>query len=477
MIKAFLPYLYTGAIVTATGGAGYLIAEKNGFIETETPAQVALVQPDAGETKTPAIIEPVEEVKPEAQETEATAAEPVLPSFSTLRVEQDGSTVIAGSAPENSVVEILNGDEVIAKAQSATNGDFVVVLDKPLKPGSHSLIIRAKPKEGEPVFSAEAGLINIPKPDTQEEVTVLVSEADKPSRILQKPEAEEPVEIVSDTASASVEVAKVEEAKPEETPEVEPVVQEEVKTEELQEEPAKEVEVAAVEPETKSDVSEVKPAEIVKPQVPVLIEAADVENSKVFIAGTGEAGRSVNLYLNSKFLGTARVTKNNAFLYEGGQRLKAGSYDLRADMIDTETGKVVARAEVRLVHEPEEEPAPVQAAEVTPGPEPKPVETEATVAEVKVETPEPEVQEEVSQTEVEVASVEEPTVEKTEIRTGTAVIIRRGDSLWRVASRNYGEGIRYTTIFEANRDQVRNPNLIFPGQVLKVPENEEVSVQ
>ena len=39
-----------------------------------------------------------------------------------------------------------------------------------------------------------------------------------------------------------------------------------------------------------------------------------------------------------------------------------------------------------------------------------------------------------------------------------------------MARRNNGAGIRYTTIFEANRDQVRDPDLIYPGQVLKVPE-------
>jgi len=58
----------------------------------------------------------------------------------------------------------------------------------------------------------------------------------------------------------------------------------------------------------------------------------------------------------------------------------------------------------------------------------------------------------------------------TEIVTGSSVIIRKGDSLWRVSRRRYGLGIRYTTIFEANRDQIRNPHLIFPGQVFDIPE-------
>ena len=48
-------------------------------------------------------------------------------------------------------------------------------------------------------------------------------------------------------------------------------------------------------------------------------------------------------------------------------------------------------------------------------------------------------------------------------------IIRRGDNLWTIARRVYGEGIRYTTIYEANQSQIRNPNLIYPGQVFDLP--------
>lgn len=55
------------------------------------------------------------------------------------------------------------------------------------------------------------------------------------------------------------------------------------------------------------------------------------------------------------------------------------------------------------------------------------------------------------------------------IRTGTAVIIKPGDNLWRISRKTYGRGIRYTTIFRANREQIRNPNLIYAGQVFKVP--------
>ena len=53
--------------------------------------------------------------------------------------------------------------------------------------------------------------------------------------------------------------------------------------------------------------------------------------------------------------------------------------------------------------------------------------------------------------------------------TPSYVIIRRGDNLWRIARRNYGRGIKYQAIYAANRDRIRNPHWIFPGQVFVVP--------
>lgn len=50
------------------------------------------------------------------------------------------------------------------------------------------------------------------------------------------------------------------------------------------------------------------------------------------------------------------------------------------------------------------------------------------------------------------------------------VIVQPGNSLWRIARRSYGEGIRYTVIYQANKDQIRDPDLIYPGQVFEVPQ-------
>ncbi len=53
------------------------------------------------------------------------------------------------------------------------------------------------------------------------------------------------------------------------------------------------------------------------------------------------------------------------------------------------------------------------------------------------------------------------------------VIVQPGNSLWRIARRAYGRGAQYTIIYAANASQIRNPDLIYPGQILDVPETED----
>ncbi len=49
------------------------------------------------------------------------------------------------------------------------------------------------------------------------------------------------------------------------------------------------------------------------------------------------------------------------------------------------------------------------------------------------------------------------------------IVVQPQQNLWRIARRVYGRGILYTDIFQANREQIRDPNLIFPGQVFAIP--------
>jgi nucleoid-associated protein YgaU len=47
--------------------------------------------------------------------------------------------------------------------------------------------------------------------------------------------------------------------------------------------------------------------------------------------------------------------------------------------------------------------------------------------------------------------------------------VAQGDSLWRISRDTYGAGERYRVIFGANRKQIHNPNLIYPGQIFVLP--------
>jgi nucleoid-associated protein YgaU len=69
------------------------------------------------------------------------------------------------------------------------------------------------------------------------------------------------------------------------------------------------------------------------------------------------------------------------------------------------------------------------------------------------------------------ARVESPFLraERIELPADQAFIVQPGNSLWRIARRTYGEGLRYTVIYEANRLHIRDPDLIYPGQVFAIP--------
>ncbi|TFL16292.1 LysM peptidoglycan-binding domain-containing protein [Jannaschia formosa] len=51
----------------------------------------------------------------------------------------------------------------------------------------------------------------------------------------------------------------------------------------------------------------------------------------------------------------------------------------------------------------------------------------------------------------------------------TAITVQPGYTLWALSEGYFGEGIQYVQLFEANRDQIRDPDLIYPGQVFRLP--------
>ena len=75
--------------------------------------------------------------------------------------------------------------------------------------------------------------------------------------------------------------------------------------------------------------------------------------------------------------------------------------------------------------------------------------------------------------EVKVDDVSAPAIEEAE---DAYYEIQSGDTLWAIASKHLGDGNRYPEIFEANREVIQDPDLIFPGQKIRIPRDSEGQV-
>jgi nucleoid-associated protein YgaU len=53
---------------------------------------------------------------------------------------------------------------------------------------------------------------------------------------------------------------------------------------------------------------------------------------------------------------------------------------------------------------------------------------------------------------------------------GRTYTVKKGDSLSKIAKREYGDAQQWHRIFEANRDTIKDADLIYPGQVIRLPE-------
>lgn len=191
-------------------------------------------------------------------------------------------------------------------------------------------------------------------------------------------------------------------------------------------------------PEPASEPSETAPAATADaaPAKPtVTVEAVESETDKVYVAGTGEPGSSVRVYVGDEYQGEAQVNASGKWLVQGGKNIAEGNVEVRADLIGEDGNSVDARAAVTF--EKEQDKQIVLTKVVASGAS---SEADGQGAEVRKALP--------------------------------VVIIRKGDNLWRISRRLYGEGVRYTTIYQANQDQIRNPDLIYPGQVFLTPEGD-----
>ena len=81
------------------------------------------------------------------------------------------------------------------------------------------------------------------------------------------------------------------------------------------------------------------------------VEAVESETDKVYVAGTGEPGSSVRVYVGDEFQGEAEVNASGKWLVQGTKNIAEGNVEVRADLIAEDGNAVDARAAVTFEKE------------------------------------------------------------------------------------------------------------------------------
>ena len=185
------------------------------------------------------------------------------------------------------------------------------------------------------------------------------------------------------------------------------------------------------------------------PRPAVRIAAIDAEDGgRLFVSGQAAPGATVRLYLNETLIAPGAVGADGKLAFAINRGVKPGSYRVRLDDVDPVSREVKSRAEV-----PYKMPAQIAATRPAQAPVPAPPQ--------KAVFPGQPGPEQFAERTSDGATVLIP-----EINTA---IVTRGDNLWRISHRIYGDGLRYTVIYGGNQDQIRDPNLIYPGQSFVLP--------
>ena len=144
---------------------------------------------------------------------------------------------------------------------------------------------------------------------------------------------------------------------------------------------------------------------------PIVVDTVDYdEEGEITIAGKAEPETDLNVYIDDEHVGTVESDDTGDWEVTPEEEVEPGSYTLRIDQVDP-AGVVLARIETPLIRA------------------------------------RPEL-----------------------LMLGDAVVVvQPGNSLWRIARRTMGGGIHFTEIYEANRSQIKDPALIYPGQIFTVP--------
>lgn len=426
----------------------------------------------------------------------------ILPTFDVVRAEPTGELVVAGRAEPGWTVRLESGEAIIGQSQADKNGEWVLQPEQPLPEGDHSLSLRALDADGkQSVIGKQRVAMSIAG---KSKPLVALSDEGKPTRILQKPDADGKADAGrgADKIAAAKPVQLLDEKQPG------------ASKDDAKQSAAKGENGAKGQG---GDAAAAKPA-----QAMVTFSAIDYEfGSKggiIFMNGQAGPNARVMLYVDNVFIGETTAAPNGAWNFSGRRDLARGTHLIRGDQVDAASGKVLARAEVSFEqNEPEEksidiaaaekdgkDTAPAATADVKTGADAGKRATAVAEGPIKPDTaaaarqktgpapgPSPDTKKQARDGGDAVASIGREAGEKASPRETAqrsapakrtayrrkrkargacaAVVVRRGDTLWHIARRCYGDGERYTKIFRSNQGQIRDPDLIYPNQRFVIP--------
>lgn len=426
----------------------------------DVPAEAASPEIAAPDTVTPPTVTPDSPTDTAAAPgtTPATEAprKPALagvPAISTFRLDPDGRMLVAGRAEPGWDVSVLVDEEALATLRPDDRGEFVAFLDLPPSAEPRILSLRMRdPASGAEVVSDDE-IIIAPTPPRA------VAALDEPAGAGGGPERAAPMapsagegagdEPRADTAAppemrdrttgeTSAESADSGQAAEPRTPETADVAAETGAPAPDHAEPgvSGSESVAAAEPvaglatepagsqavllSDRSGVRVIQPpvAAGTPPEVMsvVALDAISYDaQGDVALSGRAPGDGFVRVYIDNTPVVTAPVAPDGSWDAELPP-VDAGVYTLRVDQVD-EGGTVVSRVETPFKRE-----------------------DRSLLAADRIG------------------------------RRIEAITVQPGNTLWAISRDRYGEGILYVRIFEANRDRIRDPDLIYPGQVFTVPQ-------
>lgn len=444
-------------------------------------------------------------------DTPAAPADPVMgaamaPELDIVRVEPDGSMVIAGRAGPGNEIDIIVDGKVVETLKADASGEFATVLTGSLAKGSHALSLVARGAGG----VAEAGKqqVAIEIVGDGQAPLVVVQDDVKPPQLVQVPEPAAPADGGEQQVAAAPEPAEPQQ--PDAPAADTPVADQPAADQPAADAPAAQA-PAEGEPAVYIRAFEVSPA-----------DANGI--NELALVGEAPAGAVLRIYVDDDLAGDTKADASGRWALKVRKALPPGRHTVRADMLGDGNADVIARAQVRFdrveliaADEPPagqqpqapaeappalaEAPAPAAPADGSGGTDAGTGTDTDTGAGTDAGTdagsgndagtgdtavaPQPAPQAPADDDNQQVvaappapaappspAQPAEPAAPPSAQQPGDAasrVEIKRGDALWRIAREIYGQGIQYTLIFDANRNQIDDPDLIFPGQVFTIP--------